>query len=137
MDLIIETLEFVFDSAVDVAPIAVFLFAFQRLVIGGPMPNFRQILAGFLFVVIGLGLFLVGLEQALFPLGRLMAQQLTNPDFLFEVSGHVRETLVWQDFYWVYLFAAAIGFATTVAEPALLAVALKAASGTLYTRTFW
>ena len=126
MDLIIETLEFVLDSAVDVAPIAVFLFAFQRVVIGGPMPNFRQILAGFMFVVIGLGLFLVGLEESLFPLGRLMAQQLTDPEFLATVTGHVRANLVWQDFYWVYLFAAAIGFSTTLAEPALLAVSIKA-----------
>ena len=42
------------------------------------------------------------------------------------MSGHIGETLVWQDFYWVYLFAAATGFATTLAEPALKAVSLKA-----------
>ena len=80
MDLILDSLAFVYDSAIDVAPIAIFLFAFQRFVIGDPMPNRRGVVVGFLFVVIGLGLFLVGLEQTLFPLGRLMAEQLTNPD---------------------------------------------------------
>lgn len=126
MDLILDTISFIFDSAVDVAPVAVFLLAFQKVVIGGKLPHFRQILVGFLFVTIGLGLFLVGLEKSLFPLGRLMAQQLTDPAFLEAVTGHVRDTLVWQDFYWVYLFAAAIGFSTTMAEPALMAVSIKA-----------
>ena len=92
------------------------------------IPNVRQIVVGFLFVTVGLGLFLVGLEETLFPLGRLMAQQLTDPQFLFQISGHIRETLVWQDFYWVYIFAAAIGFSTTLAEPALMAVSIKANS---------
>ena len=126
MGLIVEVFLYIGDSVMDVAPIAVFLFAFQRLVIGGPMPNLRQILVGFGFVVVGLGLFLVGLEQSLFPLGRLLAQQLTDPDFLENMTGHVGESLVWQDFYWVYMFAAAIGFSTTLAEPALLAVSIKA-----------
>jgi hypothetical protein len=126
MDLIHASLVFVWDSASDVLPIAIFLFAFQLFVIRERIPNFRQIVVGFVFVIVGLGLFLVGLEQSLFPLGRLMAQQLTDPAFLESVHGHVRESLVWQDFYWVYLFAAAIGFATTLAEPALMAVSIKA-----------
>lgn len=126
MDMIFEALVFVWDSAEDVAPIVVFLFAFQLLVLRARIPNLKQILVGFGFVTVGLGLFLVGLEETLFPLGRLMAQQLTDPEFLYQVSGHVRETLVWQDFYWVYIFAAAIGFSTTLAEPALMAVSIKA-----------
>jgi hypothetical protein len=87
MKLLVTSLQFIADSAVDVLPIAVFLFAFQRLVIGEPMHNWKQIVVGFLFVVVGLGLFLEGLEQTLFPLGRLMAQQLTDPDFLHEAVG--------------------------------------------------
>ena len=126
MDLILESLAFIWDSAEDVAPVVIFLFAFQLLVLRERMPNLGPILVGFLFVTVGLGLFLVGLEESLFPLGRLMAQQLTAPAFLEKVSGHIGETLVWQDFYWVYLFAAAIGFATTLAEPALMAVSIKA-----------
>ena len=126
MDLIRDSLVFVLDSAKDVAPIVMFLFAFQLFVIRERIPNFWQIVVGFGFVTIGLGLFLVGLEKTLFPLGRLMAQQLTNPDFLQEVSGRVGAALLWHDFHWVYLFAAAIGFSTTLAEPALMAVSIKA-----------
>ena len=96
MELIVTSIQFVADSAVDVLPIAVFLFAFQRLVIGGPMPNRKQIAVGFLFVIVGLGLFLVGLEQTLFPLGRLMAQQLTDPEFLHEAVGRGASALVWR-----------------------------------------
>ncbi len=126
--MILEALLFVWDSAKDIAPIVIFLFAFQIYVMRERIPNFGQMLVGFGFVTVGLGLFLVGLEESLFPLGRLMAQQLTDPAFLKEVSGHIGGTLVWQDFYWVYLFAAAIGFSTTLAEPALMAVSIKANS---------
>jgi hypothetical protein len=128
MELVVDTLKFIGDSALDVLPIAVFLFIFQWLVIGEKMSNHRQIVVGFIFVVIGLGLFLVGLEQTLFPLGRLMAEQLTDPDFLFESVGRVSSELTWQDYYWVYLFAATIGFSTAMAEPSLIAVSIKANS---------
>ena len=55
-----------------------------------------------------------------------MATQLTDPEFIARVSGHVAATLDWDDYYWVYIFAAAIGFSTTIAEPSLMAVAMKA-----------
>ncbi len=55
-----------------------------------------------------------------------MAQQLTDPEFLETTRLTVMGELGWQDFYWVYLFAAAIGFSTTIAEPALMAVSIKA-----------
>jgi hypothetical protein len=126
MDLMLETLRFIADSALDVLPIIAFLFAFQIFVIRGRLPNLRQILVGFVFVIVGLGLFLEGLEHTLFPLGRLMAQQLTDPEFLREMRLSAAGALEWQDFYWVYLFAAAIGFSTTLAEPALMAVSIKA-----------
>ena len=126
MDLIVGILQFTLDSAIDVLPIAVFLFVFQRLVIGKPLANGKQIVIGFIFVVVGLGLFLDGLEKTLFPLGKLMAAQLTDPAFLHEVAGKAVADLVWQDYYWVYLFALAIGFSTTLAEPALIAVSMKA-----------
>ncbi len=126
MDLILETLKFVTGSALDVLPIVVFLFAFQILVIRGRLPNLRRVLVGFVFVIVGLGLFLEGLEHTLFPLGRLMAQQLTDPDFLREMRLSAAGALVWRDYYWVYLFAAAVGFSTTLAEPALMAVSIKA-----------
>ena len=127
-DFLLTTLGYIGGSAIDVLPIALFLFAFQRLVIGEALPNSRQIAIGFVFVVVGLGLFLEGLEMSLFPLGRLMAGQLTDPEFLLASVGRTMTEIVWQDFYWVYIFAAAIGFSTTMAEPSLIAVSMKANS---------
>lgn len=126
MDVLIASLRFVVDSALDVLPIVVFLFAFQRLILGEKLTNWKQILVGFLFVVVGLGLFLEGLEETLFPLGRLMAQQLTDPVFLLESVGKSASSLEWHDYYWVYLFGFAIGCSTPLAEPALIAVSMKA-----------
>jgi hypothetical protein len=126
MQLLVDTFIFVADSAVDILPIAVFLFAFQILILREKLANWKQIIVGFVFVVVGLGLFLVGLEETLFPLGRLMAQQLTDPAFLYETVGKVVSSPSWQDYYWVYLFAFAIGLSTTLAEPALIAVSMKA-----------
>jgi hypothetical protein len=105
-----------------VLPIAVILLAFQALVLRRPIPHPRRTLEGFVYVAIGLALFLVGLQEALFPLGRTMARQLTDPAFVAVGSG----VPGWSDYYWVYLFAAAIGFSTTIAEPSLIAVAIKA-----------
>ena len=137
MDLIFDALKFVGNSAIDVLPVVIFLFAFQKFVIGGRMPNFKRILVGFGFVIVGLGLFLEGLEQTLFPLGRLMAQQLTAPEFLEAAKISATSALVWRDYYWVYLFAAAIGFSTTLAEPALIAVSIKANSVSGGAIGFW
>jgi hypothetical protein len=108
-------------------PIAAIIFGFQFLVIRRPMPSLRRVLIGFGYVLLGLALFLQGLEQALFPLGRLMATQLTHPEFILG-SAHLATTgeLGWHHYQWVYLFAFAIGFSTTIAEPSLIAVALKA-----------
>jgi len=88
--------------------------------------NPARIFVGLVFVLFGLALFLEGLELALFPLGRLMAEQLTLPSFIFDIGDGPVPAFVWSDYMWVYVFAAAIGFATTVAEPALIAVAIKA-----------
>lgn len=109
----------------DVLPIAIIIFGFQFLVLRKKVPNLGKVLIGFAYVVVGLALFLVGLEQALFPLGRVMAEQLTDPAFL-EAGRIIDRDFHWLNFYWVYLFAFAIGFSTTIAEPSLLAVALKA-----------
>lgn len=107
----------------DVAPIAAIIFGFQGLVLRRPIHNLKRVLTGFVMVLLGLTLFLVGLEQALFPIGRVMAQQLSDPGFIAQSAGSLTG---WQKYYWIYIFAFAIGFATTVAEPALIAVAMKA-----------
>ena len=116
----------VFSTIKDVFPIAAIIFGFQLFVIRRPIPNLPRVLVGFVYVLLGLALFLVGLEKALFPLGKLMATQLTDPQFIAGVTHHVAETLGWHDYSWVYIFAAAIGFSTTIAEPSLIAVAIKA-----------
>ncbi|MCE2475202.1 MAG: DUF1538 domain-containing protein [Alphaproteobacteria bacterium] len=107
----------------DVLPIILLLFVFQIVVLRRPLRNPGRKLVGLAYVVGGLALFGAGLEGALFPLGRSMAAQLTAPDFLGIAEGVVGPP---NAYLWVYVFAAAIGFATTVAEPALITVSLKA-----------
>ncbi len=107
----------------DVAPIAIILLGFQVVVLRRPIPHLRQVLIGCVYVVIGLALFLVGLEQALFPLGRVMALQLTDAVTANIGAGGAVD---WRDYGVVYAFAFAIGLATTIAEPSLIAVADKA-----------
>ena len=112
-----------FGVTLDIAPIVIVLFAFQRFVVGRPIPNLRAVVIGLVYVTVGLGLFLIGLEKALFPIGRSMARQLADPVFLGVSGGGA---VGWEQYFWVYLFAAAIGFSTTIAEPSLLAVSIKA-----------
>ena len=66
----------------DILPIIVILVAFQIGVLRQPIAHLKQVLIGFGYVTVGLALFLIGLEQALFPIGRSMAEQLTSPDFI-------------------------------------------------------
>ena len=122
MELLTRLLDTAWGTVRDVVPIAATLVGFQLLVLRRPIPHLRRVLVGFVYVLAGLALFLVGLDEALFPLGRLMAEQLTDPAFI----GGDAARLAWSDYLWVYAFGAAIGFATTVAEPALIAVAIKA-----------
>lgn len=114
------------DTVVDVIPITTIMFGFQIAVLRKPIANLHRVILGFFYVILGLSLFLLGLELALFPLGETMAKQLTAPDFLYSFKDDITESLGWIDYYWVYLFAFAIGFSTTIAEPSLIAVAIKA-----------
>ena len=111
----------------DILPIAAILFGFQILVLRRPINNPARVSMGMVFVVLGLTLFLEGLEMALFPIGRLMAEQLTAPAFINGPETGGVGTVQWLDYVWVYAFAAAIGFATALAEPALMAVATRSA----------
>ena len=108
----------------DILPIATVIIGFQLLVIRRPLPHVKKTLVGFIYVLLGIVFFLKGLDMALFPLGSLMASQLTTPEFL-DINP-IDQSTTWQTYYWVYIFAACIGFATALAEPALLAVAIKA-----------
>ena len=100
-----------FDSIRDLTPIVVVIAFFQLVVLQEPIPNLEGLLIGSLLVVIGLTLFVHGLKVGLFPIGESMA-------FDFARKGSVT---------WLLLFAFALGFGTTVAEPALIAVSEEAA----------
>jgi len=93
----------------DIFPILVVIFFFQYLVIKKPVPHLKQVSGGILLVIFGLFYFIIGLDMALFPIGETMALQLTQMD---------NENII-------YLFGFSIGFATTMAEPALIAIAFK------------
>lgn len=108
----------------DILPILALIICFQLFVLRQPIPHLRRLIIGGVYVVIGLAMFLVGLEKALFPVGKMMAVQLSDPLFIAGKSAAIRTG--WTVYGWIYLFAALIGFSTTIAEPALLAVALKA-----------
>ncbi|WP_051554551.1 DUF1538 domain-containing protein [Maribacter antarcticus] len=107
----------------DVAPILILIVFFQLVVLKQPIPHLKRVVLGGVYVVLGLAFFLLGLEKALFPIGEIMATQLSDPSFLGTTAG---EQLDWKSYYWIYIFAALIGFSTTIAEPALIAVAMKA-----------
>jgi len=96
----------------DLLPIVLVIGFFQLVVLQQPIPNFGQILLGFFLVVLGLTFFIQGLEMGLFPIGETMA-------YAFAKKGSV---------FWLLAFAFALGFGTTVAEPALIAVAAEAAT---------
>jgi hypothetical protein len=99
------------NSARDLTPIVVVIAFFQLIVLQQPIPDLDNLLIGLLLVVIGLSLFVYGLEMALFPLGENMA-------YAFARKGNI---------WWLLAFAFALGFGTTIAEPALIAVADEAA----------
>jgi hypothetical protein len=98
-------------SFYDLLPIVLVIGFFQFAVLQQPVPNLLEILIGSFFVLIGLTLFVQGLEMGLFPLGESLA-------FAFARKGSLT---------WLLIFAFALGFGVTVAEPALIAVANEAA----------
>jgi hypothetical protein len=120
----------------DVLPIIILIVGFQLLVLRQSIPHLRRLIVGGVYVVIGLALFLAGLEKALFPLGNIMATQLSDPAFIYG-TGEVVTQADWKAYGWVYLFAAMIGFATTIAEPSLIAVAFKASEVSAGTISQW
>jgi len=125
MDLITTFTNILALTVKDILPVVALLLFFQLVVLRRPLPNWKRVALGFLFVLIGLTLFLDGLETALFPIGKIMAKQLSAPEFVFGTNTAPLEA-AWYKYAWVFVFGALIGFATTVAEPALIAVSFKA-----------
>ncbi len=99
------------DSLRDLLPILLVILFFQFVVLQQPLPNVGEMLVGVLFIVLGLTFFIHGLEQGLFPIGESMAHAFARKGSVF----------------WLFVFSFALGFGTTVAEPALIAVAAEAA----------
>jgi hypothetical protein len=95
----------------DLAPIILVIAFFQLVVLRQPFPDLGEVLGGLVLVMLGLALFVQGLEMGLFPLGESMAGAFARKGVLA----------------WLLAFGFALGFGTTVAEPALIAVAGEAA----------
>jgi len=125
MDLITKFTNTLTLTVKDILPVLALLVFFQLVILRKPLPNWKRVTLGFLFVLLGLTLFLDGLEMALFPLGKVMAKQLSAPEFIFGTKT-VPSGAAWYNYFWVFVFGALIGFATTIAEPALIAVSFKA-----------
>ncbi|MCX7083103.1 MAG: DUF1538 domain-containing protein [Methylococcales bacterium] len=98
-------------SFLDLAPIIIVVLIFQVLVIGKPIADVDRLLMGLFFVVLGLCLFIQGLELSLLPLGETMAYDFAKKGNLF----------------WLLAFAFCLGFSAAIAEPALVTIADKAA----------
>lgn len=112
MDFIKAFFASMLDSVKDLLPIIIVIAFFQGVVLQQPIPNFGDIIIGVLFVVIGLTLFVHGLNMGLFPVGESMAYSFASKGSLF----------------WLLVFSFSLGFGTTVAEPALIAVSAEAAN---------
>ncbi|MFV1976247.1 MAG: DUF1538 family protein [Candidatus Scalindua sp.] len=100
----------IFSVFLNILPILVVVTSFQLFVIKQPFPDLAATISGMIFVLVGLFLFIQGLEIGLFPLGEKMA-------FQFSAKGNI---------WWLLIFGFALGFSTTIAEPALIAVAKRA-----------
>ncbi len=111
MEQIRQLIDSILSSMRDLLPIVLVVTFFQLVVIQQPFPELARMITGFLLVVLGLALFVRGLEQALFPIGESIA-------YAFARKGNL---------FWLLIFAFALGFGTTIAEPALTAVADEAA----------
>lgn len=99
-------------SFFDLAPILAVVLFFQIFIIQQTIPNVAQLIGGTLLIILGLSLFIQGLEQSLFPIGESMAYSFARKGSLF----------------WLLAFAFCLGFSAAVAEPALMAIAEKAAN---------
>ncbi len=108
---ILSFLKLIRDALRDLVPIILVITFFQIIVLQQPFPNIGDVLVGVICVVLGLALFVQGLEMGLFPIGEAMATAMTRRGSLFGLL----------------VFAFLLGFGTTIAEPALIAVAAEAA----------
>ena len=104
-------LHILLEAVRDLLPIILVIAVFQLGILQKPIPNLMGVLLGLVFVILGLALFVLGLEMGLFPIGEDMAEAFARKGSLF----------------WLLVFSFGLGFSTTVAEPALIAIANEAA----------
>jgi hypothetical protein len=130
MEILFNPVRLLLATAKDVLPVLGLLVLFQTLVLKRPIPRPGRIIFGFCLVLLGMACFLGGLDLALFPVGRTMALQLAEG-----AQSSARAT--WISYGWIYLFAFMIGFSTTIAEPALIAVANKAQEASRKSVSSW
>ena len=109
--IISDLLRSLLDSIRDLAPIVIVIAVFQIFILKQPIPNLASLVSGLLMVIVGLALFVRGLEMGLFPIGESMAHAFARKGSVF----------------WLMVFAFLLGFGTSIAEPALIAIARKAA----------
>lgn len=121
MDLIGDFLRTVTTTAMDVLPVAVFMLFFYRVVLKQKLVNRTEVLVGLVFVTLGLALLLMGVDRALFPAGRMMVEQLAGASISHSAPAEAH----WSNHWLIYAFAFCISFAAAIAEPALLAIALR------------
>lgn len=101
----------ILDACRDLAPIVTVIAVFQLAILRQPLPDTLKVLAGLVLVILGLAFFVVGLDLGLFPFGETLAEEFARKGSLI----------------WLLVFAFALGFGTTVAEPALIAVTMEGA----------
>lgn len=104
-------------TLLDAAPVVLVILVFQGLVLRRRPPHLARVLAGAAYVVLGLALFRLGLDLALLPIGTDLSSRLAGAALASEAEP------AWLRFAWLCLFAATLGFATTLVEPALTAIA--------------
>ena len=100
------------EAVKDLVPLIIVVVFFQVVVIRQPFPDIGKVIIGVIFVIIGLMLFIEGLKMGLFPIGETLAYALAKKGSIV----------------WLLLFSFALGFSTTIAEPALIAVAKEASN---------
>lgn len=99
-------------SFFDLLPIVIVVIFFQLIVLRQPFPNLGEVIVGLFLVVLGLMFFVEGLEMGLFPIGENLSYALAKKGSVF----------------WLITFSFLLGFSTTIAEPALIAISKKAAA---------
>lgn len=117
--MVVDLIAALVATLLDAAPVVLVVGGFQTFILRRRPPHLSRVLIGAAYVLLGLALFRLGLEWSLLPIGTDLSERLTAPSLAAVPDGEVP----WTRFLWLYLFATTLGFATTMVEPALTAIA--------------